>query len=143
MGLLESDAPVRLELRMTVSVLVLIVEDEVLIQSALAEALEEGGFQTINASNGKDAIEILDQKKADIRALLTDVNLGRKEITGWNVAKRARELIPAIPVVYMTGGNSYEWDANGVPNSILLAKPFTSAQAVTAISQLLNAHPAP
>jgi hypothetical protein len=45
----------------------------------------------------------------------------------------------AFPVVYMTGAAADEWAIQGVPNSILLAKPFAPAQLVTAISNLLNA----
>jgi hypothetical protein len=43
-----------------------------------------------------------------------------------------------IPVVYTTGAASADWGSNGVPNSVLLQKPFAPAQIVTAISQLLN-----
>jgi hypothetical protein len=41
-------------------------------------------------------------------------------------------------VIYMTGAAADQWPVQGVPNSILLAKPFAPAQLVTAISQLLN-----
>jgi len=40
--------------------------------------------------------------------------------------------------VYMTGAAAGHWAAQGVPNSILLAKPFAPAQLVTALSNLLN-----
>jgi hypothetical protein len=36
----------------------------------------------------------------------------------------------------MTGASADQWAANGVPNSILLEKPFAPAQLVTAVSQL-------
>jgi hypothetical protein len=39
----------------------------------------------------------------------------------------------------MSGGAAEQWASHGVPNSILLTKPFAPAQLVTAISQLLNA----
>ena len=58
---------------------------------------------------------------------------------GWAVAHRARELHPDVPVIYMTGGSAADWSANGVPNSILVPKPFAPAQIVTAVAQLLNA----
>ena len=41
----------------------------------------------------------------------------------------------------MTGAAANEWAAIGVPNSILLGKPFEPAQLVTAVAQLLNARP--
>jgi hypothetical protein len=40
----------------------------------------------------------------------------------------------------MTGAAAEEWPSKGVPNSILLTKPFPPAQLVTAVSQLLNAN---
>ena len=38
----------------------------------------------------------------------------------------------------MTGAAADDWAWEGVPNSILLNKPFAPAQLVTAVSQLLN-----
>jgi hypothetical protein len=50
---------------------------------------------------------------------------------------------PTLPVVYITGASGNQWPSHGVPNSILLQKPFAPAQLVTAVSQLLNAVPPP
>jgi hypothetical protein len=55
----------------------------------------------------------------------------------------ARELDPTVPVIYMTGTDGGEWASKGVPNSVLLSKPFAPAQIVTAVASLLNANPAP
>lgn len=55
------------------------------------------------------------------RALLTDIHL-KGDLTGWDVAKRARELNPEMPVIYMTGAAANEWPSHGVPNSVLLNK---------------------
>jgi len=38
----------------------------------------------------------------------------------------------------MSGAAADQWPSRGVPNSILLEKPFAPAQLVTAISNLLN-----
>ena len=59
-------------------------------------------------------------------------------MSGWEVAKRARELNPGFPIVYMTGAAGGDWMSHGVPHSILLEKPFAPAQLVTAVAQLLN-----
>jgi DNA-binding response OmpR family regulator len=56
---------------------------------------------------------------------------------GWEVAKQAR-VNPTFPIIYMTGAAADQWSSKGVPNSILLEKPFAPAQLVTAVSQLLN-----
>jgi hypothetical protein len=44
-----------------------------------------------------------------------------------------------MPVVYMSGDSSPEWSSKGVPNSLMVAKPFAPAQIITAVSTLLNA----
>jgi DNA-binding response OmpR family regulator len=122
----------------TAPVIVFVVEDEVVLQEVVGPALEDTGFAVMVAYSGDEALEILEKNDpAPIRAVVTDIDLGTA-ITGWDVAKRAREFHPDIPIVYMTGGSADEWSANGVPNSILIAKPFAPAQVVTAVSQLLN-----
>jgi DNA-binding response OmpR family regulator len=123
---------------MEAKVLIFVVEDEILIQQLLQDVLEEAGFAVTAATRAEEAIEILDAKGADFRALVTDVNLGGSKLTGWDVAKHARTINDEIPVVYVTSANAHEWGINGVPNSVLLTKPFANAQVVTAVSQLLN-----
>lgn len=120
--------------------LILVVEDEADLQDVVTDALTDGGYQAKVSSSGEDAVKLIEPDVGKYRALLTDVNLSG-ELTGWDIAKRARELNPDIPVVYMTGAAADQWASHGVPNSILLQKPFAPAQVVTAISQLLNQLP--
>jgi DNA-binding response OmpR family regulator len=68
------------------------------------------------------------------RALVTDINFGREKVDGWKVARHAREIDPEFPVVYMSGDSAADWTSKGVPNSIMLSKPFAPAQLLTAIS---------
>jgi DNA-binding NtrC family response regulator len=123
---------------MTDTVRVLLVEDETVILELLQAALEDGGFAVEALRSGTTAMAAIGQAPLQCSALVTDVEIERGGPTGWDVAKRARELIPDLPVIYMTGARGHEWSANGVPNSILLTKPFAPAQVVTAVSQLLN-----
>jgi DNA-binding response OmpR family regulator len=51
---------------------------------------------------------------------------------------RARAINPGLPVIYITGADAEEWAIQGVPQSVLLSKPFAPAQLVTAVAQLLN-----
>ena len=120
---------------------ILVVEDEALVQDLIENALQEGGFGSQIASSGEKAIELLEGKDGgSYRVLLTDVNLSGI-LTGWDVARRARELNPDLPVIYMTGHSAEEWYSQGVPKSLLLQKPFAPVQVVTAVSQLLNQLP--
>lgn len=116
---------------------VLVVDDEDLVRALLQATLEEGGFGVTLAPTVEGAIALLEAEGAAFSALVTDINLGAK-LTGWDIAKRAREIMPDIPVVYTSGFADSEWTANGVPKSIMLSKPFAPAQLLTAVSQLLN-----
>jgi CheY-like chemotaxis protein len=118
------------------NILILVVEDAPLIRMDIEDALREGGFTTKGQISGEGAIELL-EATSEIRALITDINLSG-EATGWDVARRARELFPHLPVIYVTSVSEADWTAQGVPNSVLLSKPFAHAQITTAVSQLLN-----
>jgi DNA-binding response OmpR family regulator len=117
---------------------ILVVEDDHLIQSVVEETLTEGGFKIEIASSAAQAVALLDKAGGKYRALVTDINLGRDQTDGWEIARHAREIDPEFPVVYMSGDSAEAWASKGVPNSIMLAKPFAPAQLVTAVSQLLN-----
>ena len=90
--------------------------------------------------SAKEAVALFGEHGEDCRALITDVNLGG-ELTGWDVARNAREKFPTLPVVYVTGDSAHEWAAHGVPNSILVNKPFVAAQIINAVATLLNTEP--
>jgi DNA-binding response OmpR family regulator len=120
------------------SPIILAVEDDALVRGVVEETLTDGGFEIIMVSSGENAIDLLEVWKVNYRAVVTDINLGRDKRDGWDVARRAREIDAEFPVVYMTGASSDDWASKGVPNSVLLAKPFAPAQLLTAVSQLLN-----
>jgi DNA-binding response OmpR family regulator len=118
---------------------ILVVEDEFFLQADLEAALTAGGFATEVVSSGEEALTLLMTKRYD--ALVTDVKLAGV-LSGWEVARQIREKDPSFPVIYVT---AYEqgWAANGVPNSLLISKPFRSAKLVAAVSSLLNQRTAP
>jgi len=116
---------------------VLVIEDDDAIQILVEEGLSDGGFETAVARSGEEAVTLLKGHKGKYCALVTDINLlGR--LNGWEVAQVAREIDLEFPVVYMSGTSAADWSVKGVPNSIMLSKPFAPAQLVTAVSNLLN-----
>jgi len=118
---------------------ILVVEDEDLVQALVEDALREAGFELEVVTSAEEAIGLL-KDNHNYRALVTDIDLAGG-LDGWEVAKHAREIDPGFAVVYMTGAAADQWASHGVPNSILLTKPFAPAQLVTAVSNLLNTSP--
>jgi len=100
---------------------VLLVEDEFLISEMVAESLSQQGFAVRTAANAADALRQLVATPVDV--LFTDVNLPGG-MDGTTLARRARELLPDLPVVYASGGvNMFDF-ASRVPRSIFIAKPY-------------------
>jgi CheY-like chemotaxis protein len=128
------------EHRVRPSILILLAEDEALVAVSLQDALEDAGFTVRAVMSGEEAVSALDTSHADLGGVITDIRLGT-DVDGWAVARHARELIPDIPIVYMSGDSAHEHTSHGVPLSIMLQKPFALAQVITAISTLLNAVP--
>ena len=123
-----SDAPLRPR--------VLLADDEVLIRDLVEETLTEAGYQVSAAATGVEALAALEEE-AGFVGLVTDINFGGPPV-GWDVASRAREISPTIAVVYMTGDSAHEWSAHGVPQSIVVTKPFAPSQIAVAIANLLK-----
>src|SRR5215468_8918635 len=116
---------------------VLVIEDDPEIQAILENALRDGGFEPAIAGSGEEAVTLIKAFRSKYSALITDIKLlGRMD--GWRVARAAREVDPAFPVVYITGASPQEWPMWGVPDSVLLPKPFTPEQLVGAMSRLIG-----
>jgi DNA-binding response OmpR family regulator len=116
---------------------IIVVEDEYLLHAMLEDALTDGGFASVFVASGEEAAALLNSEGTDYKALVTDVHVSG-HLNGWTLARLVRQSNPDLPVVYMTGAHGDEWASEGVPNSILVLKPFAPAQLVTAVSQLLN-----
>jgi DNA-binding response OmpR family regulator len=119
---------------------VLVVEDEYPLQGVVEDVLSEGGFASDILSSAEEALTLFRGGAKDYKALVADVSL-KGRLSGWEIARQVRDKKPSLPVVYMTAAGAEQWSSQGVPNSILLQKPFAPTQLVTAISQLMHATP--
>jgi len=118
--------------------LILIVEDEYFLLADAVNTLTNGGFETDAVPSGEEALTLFASGTRPYRALITDVRL-RDNLTGWELARQIRERDPTFPVIYLTATAVAEWASEGVPNSILVCKPFVPARLVSALSSLLAA----
>ncbi len=78
---------------------ILIVDDEVGILESLSAILQDEGYNTITASNGGDAIKMVQGE--DIDLVLLDVQL--PDVNGVEVLRRIKEIEPDIPVIMISG----------------------------------------
>jgi CheY-like chemotaxis protein len=103
---------------------VLLVEDEFLISEWVAESLSEQGFAVHTASNAVEALRYLATEPVDV--LFTDINLSGG-MDGAALARRARALLPDLPVVYASARANLLDPTLRVPGSIFVPKPYVPA----------------
>lgn len=116
---------------------VIVAEDEGLIRLALNDLLESEGYNVASAASGEAALSLLHKASHPYAGLITDVRLG-DGTDGWALARQARNMMPEICVVYLTGDSAADWPVQGVPGSIVLQKPVVDVQLLAGISTLLQ-----
>ena len=114
---------------------ILLAEDEALIAMNLLDNLVDSGYSVRLASSGLEALSIIEEREQTFLGLITDIQLGAGP-DGWDLAHRARELNPDLPVLYMSGNCAHEYSTRGVADSRMVQKPFTCTQMMAAMSSL-------
>ena len=117
--------------------LLLLVEDDPLVRTTLAEALADAGFEVLEAEDAESALRMVAEHD-DLAALLTDINLPGAD--GFALARAARRLRPNLPVVYASGRYREPDPQRALPDAAFLAKPFSLSCAVKTLEGAIRAH---
>jgi CheY-like chemotaxis protein len=115
---------------------ILFVEDDVVLNMAVRESLEDLGFEVSCVYSGPDAIVAINRLEY-LTALLTDVDLGAGP-DGFDIARHARSLYRGLPVVYVSGTMAAHHAAHGVPGSLFVPKPFGERQIGEALDRVIH-----
>ena len=107
---------------MTISIVILVVEDELLIRMVAAESLADAGFTVIEASHAAEAMSILDSDARAIHAIFTDIHMPGT-LDGLGLARLAREKWPWIPLL-IASGKARPAPAELPAGSRFIAKPY-------------------
>lgn len=114
---------------------ILLVDDDDLVRSAMAEMLADLGHTTMQAASGADALQALRQH-AMFDLLITDYLM--PGMTGVEVAHSARDTHPGLPVILITGyADIKDADGGGLPR---LAKPFSPRALSGLIGRTMRQH---
>jgi two-component system cell cycle sensor histidine kinase/response regulator CckA len=117
---------------------VLLVEDEDAVRTMAARILRQKGFRVLEASDGGAALEALEAYGESVDLVLTDVVM--PGVGGVELADRALQLRPGMPVLFMSGYTEREVaDRGGVrAGTLLLNKPFRAGELVAAVRKVLE-----
>jgi two-component system, cell cycle sensor histidine kinase and response regulator CckA len=117
---------------------ILLVEDEEGLRSLNARGLRSRGYSVIEASNGIEAMEALEEKNGAVDLVVSDVVM--PEMDGPTLLKEMRGRNPNLKIIFVSG---YAEDAfeKSLPENqqfAFLPKPFTLTQLVAAVKETMT-----
>jgi signal transduction histidine kinase/ActR/RegA family two-component response regulator len=116
---------------------ILIAEDERALRRLSATVLGQAGYQTLEASDGQQALDLYTVHAKSIVMVVTDVVMPR--MGGIELARRLRQMKPTLPLLFVTGyveqGEALHESAGGMP---VLLKPFSPDALLQAVASALQ-----
>lgn len=113
---------------------VLLVEDEPALRRATARLLESAGLEVTTVAHADGALAEL--RRDPPRVLVCDIVL--PGLSGAALARRAREMVPGIVIVLMSGHTADKLTAIGVTEDEVLAKPYPPDALIAAVRRGLD-----
>jgi len=113
---------------------ILIVDDEYLIADILGFALEDAGFLVEKASNGRKALEALQEKRVEL--VITDYMM--PVLDGGELARAIRDELGLndLPVILMSGAQASKADPRLF--AAVFDKPFDMDKMIAKVRELLG-----
>src|SRR5216684_5219614 len=116
---------------------ILVVENEVSNRILIERVLSTRGYRCLSASNGREALEILDRERVDL--ILTDLSM--PVLDGYRTTQliRARPALATVPIVAVTAYalNDENEAALQIGCNEYLTKPFKPRQLLEVVDRLL------
>ena len=113
---------------------VLFVEDQPMVRFTTTMHLVDAGYAVVAVATGEEALTLL-HGNMRVDVLLTDLRLPGM-IDGWDIAERARQLRPDLPVIY---ASAYSYvTPRQVDGSVMLDKPYPPEALLDALDTLLD-----
>lgn len=116
---------------------VLIVDDEERMRRLVSDFLKRQGYLTLEAGDGKKALEVFYQNETQLSLVVLDVMMPFKN--GWEVLKEIRS-VSSVPVIMLTAKSEEADELNGFNSGAdeYVTKPFSPMILVARIQALLK-----
>jgi DNA-binding NtrC family response regulator len=104
---------------------ILLVEDEDQVRLIAQALLKKLGFTVIEATNGKEALELYQKNDADIILVVTD--MGMPVMNGYELFRELKKLRPGLPIIISSGFGDIDVTSKIAREDIagLIGKPFS------------------
>jgi PAS domain S-box-containing protein len=116
---------------------ILVVDDDPHIRSLVEMTLNLANYQVVTASDGDEALQLVESGPQPFDLLLTDVVM--KGVNGRELADSLRTRHPQLPVIFMSGHTDDAVLRSGVLHNevTFLQKPFTAEELTSKVQQVL------
>ena len=114
----------------------LLVEDEALVAMVAADALDEMGYQVIEAASATLALQLAEINKHRINVALVD--LGLPDRPGEQLVGELRSLYPRMPIIVASGRGvgGIDPSVQSLDDIIILPKPYNFQDLQSALARL-------
>jgi CheY-like chemotaxis protein len=119
--------------------LILVVEDEALVRMTLVDVLEDAGFKVIEAAHADEALRVL-KAVSGIQGMVTDVEMPRGSINGFELARQVRASQQEIGVL-IASGRAAPKPGDLPDGALFIGKPVHPETLVRLIERLLGPTP--
>jgi PAS domain S-box-containing protein len=120
---------------------ILVVEDEEGVREVVERMVQEIGFQTIGAEDGRHALDIIERVGENVTAVLLDLSMPR--MGGAETLRRLRALRPELPVLMMSGYTEQsvvpQFGDLGPGPTGFVQKPFLAEDLIAVLRQFAEA----
>lgn len=115
--------------------MILVADDDAAVRRLIVTVLERNGYATIQAANGKEAVEAYCSQQSAIDLVLTDVDM--PVMNGLDALRRMYALNPALASIVITGAaRDSAWPPEIVRN--WMPKPLMPRKLLELIRLLLS-----
>ena len=117
---------------------ILLVEDEPMVRELAKDFLEEYGYRVLTAANGSEGLQVCEDFPEPIDLIITDVIM--PQMSGRELAERARTLRPGTRVLYMSGFTDDAVVRHGViaDEMCFIQKPFSPDSLAAKAREILD-----
>ena len=117
---------------------ILTVDDSRTMRDMLAMALNDAGFNVVQAVDGEDGLAVLDSHSADVAVIITDINMPKLDGFGFieGVRKDSRHRATPILVLTTESDSSKKDRARQAGATGWIVKPFNPVKLIDAIRRV-------
>ena len=125
------------------SEVVLVVEDEPMVRGIMSRTLRDCGYAVLEAATGKEALEVIAAEDGQISLLIADLVM--PEMGGREMAARAAEKWPSIPVLFTSGYTGLDVVRRGLleEGREFVQKPLAPDELARKVRELVDANRQP